>query len=104
MANIDINTVTTDDILRVYSGRPGCGCGCRGKYRYNPKHKDEATEDAGSTGVTKADFNSVQVAKVLGLMKQHADELQWHDASIVAWETETRYYWTYFTQAFIDRH
>lgn len=23
-------------VVKVYSGRPGCGCGCRGKYSTNP--------------------------------------------------------------------
>ena len=102
---IDINTITTHDILQVYSGRPGCGCGCRGSYRYNPEHVKEAFENR--KAIPKpSDFNAVQVRKVLGLMKQHPNELIWDLDSCnpnVAWETESRYYWAYFTKAFIDR-
>jgi hypothetical protein len=100
--NIDINMVTTKDILRVYSGRPGCGCGCRGSYRYNPEHAKEAFENR--KAIPKpSDFNAVQVRKVLGLMKQHSNEVEC-DISGAAWETDARYYWVYFTKAFIDEH
>ena len=27
-----INALTPDDIETIYSGRPGCGCGCNGNY------------------------------------------------------------------------
>ena len=107
MIKVDINTVTTYDILQVYSGRSGCGCGCRGSYRYNTRHLNEAIEDAGSRTLEKSDFNDTQVAKVLSLIKQHPDDLKWNlDGwrSNVGWETESRYYWAYFTKAFIDRH
>ena len=26
-----------DDAIRSYSGRPGCACGCRGKYSYDQR-------------------------------------------------------------------
>jgi hypothetical protein len=29
--------VTSDEVEDVYSGRPGCACGCRGKYSKDPK-------------------------------------------------------------------
>jgi hypothetical protein len=32
MTATEIQAVTIDQVARVYSGRPGCGCGCRGKY------------------------------------------------------------------------
>lgn len=42
------------DVVRVYSGRPGCACGCRGNYSTNPatitrivnRMKEEAAEGA----------------------------------------------------------
>ena len=101
MIKVDINIVTTYDILQVYSGRPGCGCGCRGSYRYNPAHMEEAKTDARSRILEKSDFNAAQVAKILRLMKQHPDELKC-DSVVIAWETDTRYYWAYWTKAFSD--
>lgn len=29
---MDINQINVSDIKRIYSGRSGCMCGCRGKY------------------------------------------------------------------------
>lgn len=31
-----VASLQPNQILWVYSGRIGCACGCRGKYRYNP--------------------------------------------------------------------
>lgn len=29
--------ITANDIIRTYSGKPGCMCGCQGSYNENPK-------------------------------------------------------------------
>jgi hypothetical protein len=29
--------VDASKVVKVYSGRPGCACGCRGNYSTNPK-------------------------------------------------------------------
>jgi hypothetical protein len=34
-------------VLAVYSGKPGCMCGCNGKYTYNPEHRALAGVDRG---------------------------------------------------------
>jgi hypothetical protein len=34
----NILSVTTDQVMSVYSGKHGCACGCRGKHSYNSKH------------------------------------------------------------------
>jgi hypothetical protein len=31
---------TLANVEKVYSGKPGCMCGCRGKYSYAPGHGD----------------------------------------------------------------
>jgi len=28
-------------VVKVYSGRPGCMCGCRGSYRWAEQHRDK---------------------------------------------------------------
>lgn len=35
----NILEVSKADVMEVYSGRPGCACGCQGKYSVNPAHK-----------------------------------------------------------------
>jgi len=50
-------------VVRVYSGRPGCMCGCRGSYRY-PKGTDVAEMDR-RRGYANTTINDAQVKKVL---------------------------------------
>ena len=72
----DISTLTTDDVLSVYSGRPGCACGCRGNHRGNPKHEVELGKET--------DFSARSVASILRAVKaapvealQFDDETMW---------------------------
>ena len=34
-----LEDLTLDMIVSAYSGRPGCACGCRGKWRYTSAHQ-----------------------------------------------------------------
>lgn len=40
-------SIQQDDVLSVYSGKPGCACGCRGKYSYASKLVAEASKNRG---------------------------------------------------------
>lgn len=70
-------------IKTVYSGRPGCGCGCRGKY---------FTDQRNITRVVRA------INKALG-----ADSQDWlrtgvddnAEGQVFFAENETRYFWAY---------
>lgn len=33
--------IQASKVIKVYSGRQGCMCGCRGKYSYASKHADQ---------------------------------------------------------------
>jgi hypothetical protein len=39
--------ININSIMSVYSGRPGCACGCRGKHTYKPELKEVAGENRG---------------------------------------------------------
>ncbi len=71
IANIDYTKVT-----RVYSGRPGCGCGCRGKYYDDTRNIKR---------IVKAMYNNLSDATRID-----------YDNELAAVETDTRYYWAYF--------
>lgn len=69
------------DVVRVYSGKPGCGCGCRGKY-----YEDERN-----------------IRRVVSWMKREArsavDIRRAGMENDVAWvETERRYLWAYLRE------
>ena len=55
-----IANMTTDDVQSVYSGKPGCCCGCSGIHRYNSKY-----------AVDGEDINDKQVKKVLGIIREN---------------------------------
>jgi hypothetical protein len=58
---LDIQNVTKSQILRVYSGRIGCMCGCKGNYRCTSEHHFEAEDECGYEQVV----NDAQCKKVL---------------------------------------
>jgi len=83
---LTIHDLTVNEIKRVYSGRPGCGCGCRGKY-YD---------------------DGPMFAKTLRILQERADEMEepggFGDEVCFAIEDETRYRWLYTTkQALLRR-
>lgn len=41
-----------EQVVKVYSGRPGCCCGCRGRYMYRSEHKQQAEERRGKVNDT----------------------------------------------------
>ena len=62
---MDIQNLTRDDIVSVYSGRAGkCCCGCAGKHTYNSKHVDVASKSRGYA-VAPEEVNDTIVTKVL---------------------------------------
>jgi nitrogenase subunit NifH len=63
------------NVTQVYSGKPGCGCGCRGAYT-----------DA-----------KAQKTRVLNLMRQRADEVRFDDGVLVL-EDEKHYRWAYLAE------
>lgn len=67
-------TVDREQVRRVYSGRPGCACGCRGHY---------STDPATITRIVNA-------LNALGAKMDESGEFAWA-------ETETRAYTAYFT-------
>ena len=71
---IDIAT-----IKRVYSGKPGCGCGCRGQYWTDARN----------------------IKRVVNIMNSRLDEVRVmtsimaEGGKIYSVEDNTRYYWAY---------
>lgn len=74
-----MDMISPESIKRVYSGKPGCGCGCRGKYSEDPK----------------------TIKLIVGKMnRMNADKdvrIGCTDGEIFFVETPTRNYWAYTT-------
>jgi len=69
---IDENVIDRATIVRVYSGKPGCGCGCRGNYSTNP----------------------ATITRVVNKMNARSEEVVL-SSGIYALEDDERYNWAY---------
>jgi UDP-galactopyranose mutase len=97
--HVDFSKLTTNDIVSVYSGKPGCCCGCKGKHRYNSKHRAEGTQTRGYP-VLNDEVNDAQVTRILRFVQAHAVNAVVQDTCIVV-ETPTRWYIIYPTKAYL---
>ena len=71
-----ISDITEAQVQKVYSGKPGCGCGCRGTY----------WEDA---------RNVRRVLKVLQSRPDEVNVVDCGDTFCYGIDGEDRYYWVY---------
>jgi len=77
--NQSVASIDPSTIARVYSGKPGCGCGCRGSYY------DDAR-------------NINRVVKLMNSRAAAGETIRQGEAAgpaIYAVENETRYLWAY---------
>src|SRR5208282_2130545 len=65
--------MTAAEVSSVYSGKPGCCCGCKGNHRYNSQHVVSASKNRGYA-VTGSDINDRQVAKVLDVIQANVEK------------------------------
>ncbi len=56
------------DVLKSYTGKPGCMCGCKGRYYVSKDHREEAQKDRGYDYEDR-DVNDRQVMKLLRLLQ-----------------------------------
>lgn len=68
---IDVQSITPEMVLRVYSGKQGCTCSCNGKYWANPQHIEEANKKRGYPH-EESEVSLRQVKRVLNLLKKDA--------------------------------
>jgi len=89
--------IEIDNVSSVYSGKPGCACGCRGKYAYASRHRAWASKDRGYT-VTADEVNDrtvkLMVNKINKAIASGADVKRYVWG--VSFETDTRVYVLYF--------
>jgi hypothetical protein len=84
------------DISSVYSGRPGCCCGCRGKHTYASAHRKWAGDDRGYK-ISDDEVSDVTVKRIVDkierLVKEGAEMLI--AGNNVSVDTDTRTYIAY---------
>jgi len=67
-AHAFIQSLTPDHVLRAYSGKHGCMCGCLGKYYSNPLHNEELEERDRPKGNARS---LLMIKKILDRLKAH---------------------------------
>lgn len=75
-ANEIVQSLTVADILKAYSGKPGCACGCRGNYRVTPQNRKEADADTGYA-YGDEEVNERQVTRVLREIQAAATHIEY---------------------------
>ncbi len=71
-----LKDLTIGDVMSVYSGTPGCACGCRGNHRYASKHVKIASKNRGYA-IRPEEISDRSVAIILGKVKRNADKLEY---------------------------
>ncbi len=107
IAEMPITEVKVENVIKVYSGKPGCGCGCRGNYRVNPAHLEFANKERGYD-YGPEEVNLTQVKRILrelqaaelaapGTVDVDTKVGQGPEGPITIYslETETRFRWVY---------
>jgi len=76
MDKLNLQNLSKDQVLSVYSGRDGkCCCGCSGKHSYNPAYEAE-----GSASVGYPVFcDGREVSRILNLVKKFEDSAEFAD-------------------------
>lgn len=64
--------------MSVYSGAPGCCCGCRGNHRYASKHVEVAGKHRGYA-VGPKEISDRSVAVIFNKVRKNADKLEFPD-------------------------
>lgn len=78
-----IEELKLQDVTKAYSGRPGCGCGCRGNYTTNPS-------------AIKRLLNTMMLHVLDGMPVERSGVQIAGDEEVCYFvETETRYRWLY---------
>ena len=95
-----IRALTVGDLLKAYSGRPGCACGCNGKYRVTAASRPEADVDRGYPH-DDDEVNPRQVTKVLRQVQLSAAEAkgEWlidDDLYFISVEPDARHVFTVY--------
>lgn len=91
---MDLATLTEDKILSVYSGKPGCMCGCRGKHYYNPTHREEASKKRGYA-VEDGEISPRMIKRVLGILQKTSSQVE-YGARWISSDVGGRRYVIYF--------
>lgn len=79
--------IDPDKVIKVYSGKLGCMCGCKGKWTYSSKYREFGAAQRGYP-VLDEDVNDRTVKIIVGKLNRNADT-KWDDG-IAYYDSDTR--------------
>lgn len=88
-------------VTKVYSGRKGCACGCRGKYSYAAAHRDDRPDYyAGDEGINDQVVKTIinRVESYLRDRPEQVDRVHVDDDWIAVDLVNDRTYTIYFAE------
>ena len=95
-----MDKIDSTKVKKVYSGKPGCMCGCRGSYRYSSRVPLAEIEVARGYAAKLTEVNDRQVSKVTSIMNiiiEHHPETIDQGGEYLYAELDGRAYCVYFT-------
>ncbi len=102
--NVKIKSIKVNAVAHVYSGRPGCCCGCQGKHTYASAHRDcrpsyYDDDECVNDHVIKRHVNTIN--RLLAEVREGADyevTIEHDGTAYVAVNTSSRLYIAYFAK------
>lgn len=91
---METKMIDVKKVGKVYSGKRGCMCGCKGKWAAAPAHLEWANANRGYA-YTGREISERSVTAVVDKMNAHAELLEW-DSNYVVLELDGRTYAAYF--------
>lgn len=82
-------------VVRVYSGKPGCMCGCNGKYFYPSTVDQEAATKVRGYSVDD-EISDSQVTRVVNKIHEHLDRAEVLPGEYIAVQVNQRDYFAFF--------
>ena len=88
-----LEDLTLDMIVSAYSGRPGCACGCRGKWRYTSAHRAAAGKLRGFP-IDEEEVSDRGTARILSNARKAGAAVfeYWEASGTLSVETSDRLY------------
>ena len=83
-------------VVKVYSGKPGCMCGCRGKYFYPSTVDREAAATVRGYSVDDDEISDSQVTRVVNKIHAHLDSAEVLLGEYIAVQVNQRDYFAFF--------
>ena len=87
------NPIDKANVLSVYSGKPGCCCGCQGKYSYREDLEMRAVaRKYRGYEITDDEVSERNVTRIVNILNRNLKDIEVVDGNIFCFNTDVRWY------------